>query len=128
MRLVDAEGKPVLDALPTIDAVPVVRCRECKYLRQYNDKKETYFCANPRGIADPIIKKTGFAVTASRRKMRMNKKHIDMTPICDKCGKTAPINEKMSTPNWTVYMVKEPCECGGQFKAKFLLEKEADHD
>ena len=31
MRPIDAEGKPVLDALPTIDAVPVVRCRECKY-------------------------------------------------------------------------------------------------
>lgn len=29
MRLVDAEGKSVLDALPTISAVPVVRCREC---------------------------------------------------------------------------------------------------
>ena len=43
MRLVDAEGKPVLDALPTIDAVPVVRCRECKYLRQYNDKKRNVF-------------------------------------------------------------------------------------
>ena len=27
MRLVDAEGKSVLDALPTISAVPVVRCR-----------------------------------------------------------------------------------------------------
>ena len=54
----------------------------------------------------------------------MNKKHIDMTPICNKCGKTAPINEKMSTSNWTVYMIKEPCKCGGQFKAKFLLRKE----
>ena len=31
MRLVDAEGKSVLDALPTISAVPVVRCRECKH-------------------------------------------------------------------------------------------------
>ena len=67
MRLVDAEGKPVLDALPTIDAVPVVRCRECKYLRQYNDKKETYFCANPRGIAAPIIKKNWFCSNGKQK-------------------------------------------------------------
>ena len=60
MRLVDAEGKPVLDALPTIDAVPVVR-------RQYNDKKETYFCANPRGIADPIIKKNWFCSNGKQK-------------------------------------------------------------
>jgi hypothetical protein len=91
-------------------------------------KKKRIFAQIHEALQTLLLKKTGFAVTASRRKMRMNKKHIDMTPICDKCGKTAPINEKMSTPNWTVYMVKEPCECGGQFKAKFLLEKEADHD
>lgn len=54
------------------------------------------------------------------------KKTIDMTPVCDKCGKTAPIDEKMSTPNWTVYAIKAPCECGGSFKAKFLLEQRED--
>lgn len=54
----------------------------------------------------------------------MKKQDIDMTPICDKCGKTAPINEKISTQNWTVYQVKKPCECGGNFKPKFLLDLE----
>lgn len=49
---------------------------------------------------------------------------LDMTPVCEKCGKVAPIDKEMSTPNWTVYRVKEPCECGGAFKARFLLEKE----
>ena len=49
---------------------------------------------------------------------------MDMTPICDKCGKTAPIDEKMSTPVWTVYRVKEPCECGGKFWPKFMHGKE----
>ena len=48
---------------------------------------------------------------------------LDMMPVCNKCGKTAPIDEKMSTDNWTVYRVKEPCECGGKFLAKFMVEK-----
>lgn len=50
------------------------------------------------------------------------KKQLDMLPVCEKCGKPAPIDEKMSTPNWTVYRVKEPCECGGEFKPKFMLD------
>ncbi len=50
---------------------------------------------------------------------------LDMTPVCNKCGKVAPVDEKMSTPNWKVYRVKEPCECGGQFMPKALLGKEA---
>ena len=79
MRLIDADdfieqaypltGVPLerIKNAPTIDAVPVVRCRECKYLRQYNDKKETYFCANPRGIADPIIKRSWFCSNGKRK-------------------------------------------------------------
>lgn len=50
------------------------------------------------------------------------KKSIDMTPVCDKCGKEAPIDHEMSTAQWKVYRVKEPCECGGCFKPKFMLE------
>lgn len=49
---------------------------------------------------------------------------MDMTPVCDKCGRVAPIDGKMSTPNWIVYRVKEPCTCGGKFKPKFLVELE----
>lgn len=37
-------------------------------------------------------------------------------PTCNRCGKEAPIDEKMSTENWTVYRVKEPCECGERLK------------
>lgn len=54
----------------------------------------------------------------------MRKESIDMTPVCENCGKTAPINKEMSTPNWTVFLVKDPCECGGNFIAKFLLDRE----
>ena len=51
------------------------------------------------------------------------RKQIDMTPVCDKCGKEAPIDLEMSTAQWKVYRVKEPCKCGGHFKSKFLLEE-----
>ena len=48
---------------------------------------------------------------------------LDMTPVCDKCGKAAPIDLNMSTERWTAYRVKEPCECGGRFRLKFMLEE-----
>lgn len=53
---------------------------------------------------------------------------LDMTLVCDKCGKPAPVDEKMSTSVWKVYNVKEPCECGGKFTPKFLLDKEKDEN
>lgn len=40
-------------------------------------------------------------------------------PTCNRCGKEAPIDKKMSTENWTVYRTKEPCECGGSFRMNF---------
>lgn len=51
-------------------------------------------------------------------------KKLDVTPICDRCGKVAPINEEQSNKNWIVYTVKEPCECGGKFRARCLVEME----
>lgn len=57
------------------------------------------------------------------------KKVLDMTPVCNKCGRVAPIDEKMSSANWTAYRVKEPCECGGEFYPKFMLdEKSEEHE
>lgn len=47
----------------------------------------------------------------------------EMIPICDKCGKTAPVDEKMSTASWVVYKIKEPCKCGGKFAPKFIAKK-----
>lgn len=49
-------------------------------------------------------------------------------PTCNRCGKEAPIDEKMSTENWTVYRVKEPCECGGTFKMNFDAEGWGDNE
>ena len=37
---------------PTIDAVPVVRCRECKYC-----EPENYHCDHPMGTAAPLKRK-----------------------------------------------------------------------
>lgn len=47
----------------------------------------------------------------------------DMTPVCNKCRKTAPIREDMSTENWIVYDTSKPCECGGEFVLGFMLEE-----
>lgn len=50
----------------------------------------------------------------------MKKKKFEIPPpTCNKCGKEAPIDKKMSNENWTVYKTKEPCECGGEFNIKF---------
>lgn len=38
------------------------------------------------------------------------------------CGKVAPVDEKLSTPNWTVYRTKEPCACGRKYTARAFLD------
>ena len=57
--LVDGEVKGVgiilaetVDKAPTIDAVPVVRCRECKHC-----DPENYHCDHPMGTAAPLRRK-----------------------------------------------------------------------
>ena len=40
-----------VDEQPTIDAVPVVRCKDCEYFRT-NDENVPY-CSNPFGLDDP---------------------------------------------------------------------------
>lgn len=64
MRLVDADQAHIylntvaceqIKRMPTIDAVPIIRCRECKYIRAYS--KQTfmaYYCENIRGPAEDI--------------------------------------------------------------------------
>ena len=64
MRLIDADvaerwmmqNEAVIDiailkAIPTIDAVPVVRCKNCEYFGT-NDENVPY-CVNPFGLNDP---------------------------------------------------------------------------
>ena len=41
-----------LNAMPTIDAVPVVRCRECNHC-----DPENYHCDHPMGTAAPLRRK-----------------------------------------------------------------------
>lgn len=40
----------VLEETPTVDAVPVVRCRECKYAERYAriDGTTGYYCGHPQ--------------------------------------------------------------------------------
>ena len=40
-----------IDGSPTIDAVPVIRCKDCKYFG-LNDENVPY-CSNPFGLNDP---------------------------------------------------------------------------
>lgn len=47
---------------------------------------------------------------------------MDMTPICEKCHKTAPVDNEKSTKEWTVYKVNKPCECGGNYKPRCFIE------
>lgn len=57
------------------------------------------------------------------------REHMDMTPVCEKCGAVAPVDKEMSTENWIVHRVKEPCRCGGKYISKWLLEqKNADKE
>ena len=64
MRLIDADAIPwcnydldnyhcfvgvdkeYVDELPTIDAVPVVRCKDCKSSRELNEKERMCVCSN----------------------------------------------------------------------------------
>lgn len=41
-----------IDNAPTVDAVPVVRCRECKHC-----DPENYHCDHPMGTAAPLRRK-----------------------------------------------------------------------
>ena len=42
----------VLDYAPTVDAVVVTRCKDCKDFRRNNDNDP--YCANRRGLDDPV--------------------------------------------------------------------------
>lgn len=45
------EVSGVVDACQTVDAVPVVRCKDCEYFG-LNDENVPY-CSNPFGLDDP---------------------------------------------------------------------------
>lgn len=74
------------------------------------------------------LNKYMYVQVTRRRSNRHGGKYHTNYAICERCGKVAPVDEKLSTPNWTVYRTKEPCECGGKYTARaFLEDKEADH-
>ena len=43
----------VIHGMPTIDAVEVVRCKDCRH-RYLHDVDETYYCANGCGLTDCV--------------------------------------------------------------------------
>lgn len=44
----------------------------------------------------------------------------DYKPVCNKCGSIAEVDKEASNKNWTVYKMKEPCKCGGEYKIKMI--------
>ena len=53
----------VIDSQPTVDAVPVVRCRECKHC-----DPENYHCDHPMGTAAPLRRKPDDFCSYAERK------------------------------------------------------------
>ena len=51
-RLYYGYAKSFIDDAPTIDAVPVIRCRECKHC-----DPENYHCDHPMSTAAPLSRK-----------------------------------------------------------------------
>ena len=54
---IECPGEPLvywhdIEAAPTVDAVPVVRCRECKHC-----DPENYHCDHPMSTAAPLSRK-----------------------------------------------------------------------
>ena len=52
----------------------------------------------------------------------MNKKDVLKGVVCERCGKSAPIDEERSNKNWIVYKTDKPCECGGRYILRVLYE------
>ena len=41
--------------------------------------------------------------------------------LCNKCGQEAPIDKQKSNKNWSVYLTKDKCKCGGDYKFKIIV-------
>lgn len=50
--MLDEDIRKFVDENPTVDAVPVTRCKNCKDFHR-NDENDPY-CANKRGLDDPV--------------------------------------------------------------------------
>ena len=48
-------------------------------------------------------------------------KNKTFIPVCDKCGKEAPIDKQKSNHSWVVYLPDKKCSCGGSYKFNFLI-------
>lgn len=55
----------VIDAQPTVDAVPVIRCKDCTFGHFYNYKIGKMYCVRPDGLME--ITPTAFCSYAERK-------------------------------------------------------------
>lgn len=60
----------VLEETPTVDAVPVVRCRDCKHLHMWDQKDRYAFCPKTNILFSPVEKdiRTFFCSYGEKRK------------------------------------------------------------
>ena len=87
--------KVMIDAAPTIDAVPVVRCKDCTYSRSLNEKERHIFvnecmaCTNPHGcgvkypeydIDDRIVTAHEYCFYGAKRQEKKPQR------VCPTCG------------------------------------------
>jgi len=49
----------------------------------------------------------------------MGKNKNEITMVCEDCGALPPIDNERSNENWTIYITKDRCECGGKFDIDF---------
>lgn len=50
----DEIALPIVDAAPTVDAVVITRCKDCKYLRVWNQKDLYAFCQKTNFVFLPF--------------------------------------------------------------------------
>lgn len=54
----------------------------------------------------------------------MKRKYDHPRILCEKCGRTAPVDHERSTAEVTVYDLRRPCPCGGRWCTTFDPPKE----
>lgn len=53
----------------------------------------------------------------------MNKNDIPKGVVCERCGKSAPIDEEHSNKNWITYKTDKPCKVGDTLYEVFKNHK-----
>ena len=64
-RILDA--RCVIADMPTIDAVPIVRCKDCKYHTDDNEEPDAVYCENTTGGVGGLVSNNFFCAGGKRK-------------------------------------------------------------